>query len=50
MTLKHSDQKNLQILLNFYFINEDKNQLLSESLIYLPFSDLADDDKYLGNV
>ena len=48
-----SDQKNLQILLDFYFyieIENNPNETMFESLIYLPFSDLADDKSSLGNV
>ena len=52
-TLMSSDQKNLQILLDFYFyieIENNPNETMFESLIYLPFSDLADDKSSLGNV
>ena len=46
------DRKNIQILLKSHFSNPDDmvSDKLLENLIYLPFSDLADDEESMGNV
>jgi len=51
--LAFTDQKNIQILMKNHFShlnNNINNDKIIENLIYLPFTDLAEDELFLGNV